>query len=89
MATLVETVRALAAVIQAEIPPALVEVTRVLEVAVRDLECACMTSEDLRSASLSPYVDASLLHHPFLTWRDAGESGITAGFVNTIGSRVE
>ena len=86
VATSVETVRALAAVIHAEIPDALEEVTRALGVAVQDLERTRMSAEDVRSRLFSPYVTRvgdgdSVYHDPHdntprrLTWRELLEPG--------------
>ena len=50
-----ETVRALTAVIQHELPPAMVEMRMELERVRREVERARMVAEDIRTASISPY----------------------------------
>ena len=62
------TVRALAKVIDVELPHAMEEVTR-------DLERARMTAEDLRGAAFSPYgiYPPTDPRHRLCTWREFGE----------------
>ena len=71
-------VRALTAVIQHELPPAIVEMRMELERARREVERARMTSEDLRAASISPYRTRTYTHgySHCLTWREFAEDRV-------------
>ena len=66
-----ETVRALTAVIQHELQPAIEEM-------MREVERARMTSEDLRAASISPYRTRTYTHgySHCLTWREFAEDRV-------------